>query len=979
MPRLLRLAPLALLLAVLAPATLVAPASAQSVDVTFRFLPDLTPPPISPVVRAFVPGSFNDWGPNSSGRISSTAPSRMDYDEGLEEYRYTTSLTPGGGPAEGGYPYKIHYHSDGSGSQYTWLTDPLGTEVTGPNNDSVVRVSDPMAFQLAREQNADGLVAAVSVGLFGSEAFTEVTFTVNGLQYGLSDGITDTGDGIYRLVLPTPVAPGSQFAVEATDVSGDVVSASVGTVPPVVTDAPVPDGIEDGITTLADGTTYFVLRAPEKSYVYVLGEFNGWTETEDGLMFRDDSDPRGTRWWVRVDGLTPGQAYGFTYFVDGTLEVTDPYAPLVYYPGESQHPGGGITYAVGQFVAGGSTFEWTDDDFVVPAPEDLVVYELLVRDFLADHSFTSLTDTLDYLERLGVNAIELMPVSEYDGDESWGYNPAFHLALDKYYGTPGEFKAFVNEAHSRGIAVLLDVVYNHATGQSPLIRLYNGGGFSGPSASSPYANVEATHPYNVFNDLNHESELTQIWLDKANRFWMDEYHVDGYRFDLTGGFMQTGSFFGYNASRVALLERMMDALWEEHPDAIVILEHLVESGQEWGELATHGQDEGRPGALLWHHMNREYSQSAMGYPTATDFPSTLVDTYPPNWVGGVVPTPNAMTYMESHDEQWMMYRNRAYGNQNGAYDIRQLHIGLDRQKLAGAFFFTVPGPRMVWQFGELGYGFNPGECLVNGDYPGECAAGVPDRVANKPIRWDYWEAGVSPVRGAYTGTLTAASDRERELRQKLYKTWSALMNLRQDYEIFRDPETDVTTRLGRVPDRYIQLELADAPDGQPTEAVVFGNFGVAETTVTLTFDETQTWYDFFDDTETTLAAGSHSFTLLPGEFRVWTDVDVPSPEPGLITVDAEEAPASFAPGALRAFPNPAAARLAVEIDVAAPGDLRVDVLDVLGRRVAPLHDGPAATGRQRVEADVQRLPAGVYLIRATIGDRSETLRVTVAR
>ena len=119
-------------------------AAAQSVDVTFRFLPDLTPPPISPVVRAFVPGSFNDWGPNSSGRISSTAPSRMDYDEGLEEYRYTTSLTPGGGPAEGGYPYKIHYHSDGSGSQYTWLTDPLGTAAGVQHHERLLL----LAFQL---------------------------------------------------------------------------------------------------------------------------------------------------------------------------------------------------------------------------------------------------------------------------------------------------------------------------------------------------------------------------------------------------------------------------------------------------------------------------------------------------------------------------------------------------------------------------------------------------------------------------------------------------------------------------------------------------------------------------------------------------------------------------------------------------------------------------------------------------------------
>ncbi|MEM6327133.1 MAG: alpha-amylase family glycosyl hydrolase, partial [Bacteroidota bacterium] len=435
----------ALIVGVLAPG-----AVAQTVDVTFRFIPDLTPPPITPVVRAYTPGSFNGWGPNSNGQISIGAPSEMEYEAPLDEYRYTQTLSVGQDEF-----YKIHYHRNASGTQYTWITDPLATTPCtfgSFNDDCRVTASDPMAFQPAREADASGQIVAVSVGLFGSEAFTDITFTVNGQPYAVSDGITDTGDGIYRLVLPAPVPPGSQFAVEATDTSGDVASTTVGSIPPDVTDAPVPDGIPDGITNTAEGT-YLVLRAPAKTYAYVLGDFNGWAETAEGLMFRDTTDPRGTRWWVRLDGLTDGQEYRFTYLIDGTLEVADPYSPLVYYPGEEPHPGGSIGFAVGAFTAGESLtgdFNWTNDDWTPPEAEDLVIYELLVRDFLADHSFTSLTDTLDYLQRLGVNAIELMPVSEFDGDESWGYNPAFHLALDKYYGTPAEFKAFVNEAHSRG-------------------------------------------------------------------------------------------------------------------------------------------------------------------------------------------------------------------------------------------------------------------------------------------------------------------------------------------------------------------------------------------------------------------------------------------------------------------------------------------------------------------------------------------------
>ncbi|PAP76568.1 alpha-amylase family glycosyl hydrolase [Rubrivirga marina] len=950
-----------LLLALLASALVPvgsAPASAQSVDVTFRFLPDLTTPPISPVSRAFVPGSFNDWGPNSSGVIAAGAPSQAAYEPALAEYRYTTTLQAGQS-----YAYKVHVHRNAAGTDYVWLTDPLGTETTGPNNDSVVRVEDPFVFQIAREQSGTAEVRAVSAGVFGTAAVAAVTFTVNETTY--TDGIEDTGDGVYRLVLPEAVAPGAFVRVEATDAEGRTARAEVGAIPPEVTDAPVPEGLEDGITyDPADPTrAWLVLRAPDKQFVYALGDFNGWTADEDALMFRDTTDPLGTRWWIEVTGLTPGVESTFQYWVDGTTYVADPYTTKVYFPGEPGYPDEAVDFDVGVLTPGASAFPWTDQDFVAPAQEDLVIYELLVRDFLRDHSFTALADTLDYLERLGVNAIELMPVSEFDGDESWGYNPAFHLALDKYYGTPDEFKAFVDAAHARGMAVILDVVYNHATNRSPLVRLYNGGGYGDPSPGNPYFNATIPDPFVFFPaDFDHTNPLTQLWLDKANRFWLDEYHVDGYRFDYTGGFMPSGEFFSYNVPRIELLERMMGELWATNPDALIILEHLVENGQEYRRLADYrAPGSTRPGPLLWHNMNRAYNQGSMGYPTATDFPSALTETYTPSWFGGV-PVANVVTYMESHDEQWMMYRNEAYGNSAGAYDVTDLFTALDRQRLAGVFLFTVPGPRMIWQFGELGYGAGPGECLVNGDYPGECPNGVPGRVANKPIRWDYWSDSAQPFRNGYSGTLTAADETERRERRELYATWAALLDLRSNYDIFRSPDTEVTTRLGRVPDRWIRLSLPDAPAGQPTEAVIFGNFGVTEQSVTLTFDEAGTWYDYFDDSEAGLQAGVHTVTLRPGEYHVWTDVDVPSPEGDLGAVAEEGGPGDLAPARIVAHPNPTAGRLALRITTHDPVEAPMEVFDMLGRRVRSV-PMPLATGSTSVEVDTDGLPAGVYVVR----------------
>src|SRR5690606_12266793 len=137
-----------------------------------------------------------------------------------------------------------------------------------------------------------------------------------------------------------------------------------------------------------------------------------------------------------------------------------------------KYPEGSTTGIVSVLQLNPATYTWKSGNFSRPDINDMVIYELHVRDFLEQQQYTVLRDSISYLKRLGVNAVELMPVQEFEGNLSWGYNPSFHFAVDKYYGTANELKAFIDECHQEGIAVILDMVLNHAFGQSPLVRLY---------------------------------------------------------------------------------------------------------------------------------------------------------------------------------------------------------------------------------------------------------------------------------------------------------------------------------------------------------------------------------------------------------------------------------------------------------------------------------------------------------------------------
>ena len=710
-----------------------------------------------------------------------------------------------------------------------------------------------------------------------------------------------------------------------------------------------PSELEDGIT-LDQSSATFSLFAPGKKYVYLIGDFNNWTPSTEYLMNKDSIDANNVWFWKEVSGLTPGQEYAFQYLVDGNLRVADPYSEKILHPddayiSETTYPNlkpypAGQEFAVGVIEPGAAEFDWQATDYTRPNKENLVIYELLLRDFIESHDYATLIDTLDYLENLGINAIELMPVNEFENNESWGYNPSFHLAADKYYGPEEDLKRFIDEAHKRGIAVILDVVLNHAFGQSPLVRLWNEGDYGKPTSDNPYLNVDAKHPFNVGYDFNHESSATRYFRNRVAKYWIEEYNVDGFRFDLSKGFTQTnnpsnvGAWGNYDQSRINIWKDYADYMWSVDPEAYVILEHFADNSEE-KELANYGM-------LLWGNANHAYNEATMGY--TSDLSGVLSESRSFN-------NRHLVGYMESHDEQWLMFKNIKFGNSSGDYNIRDLETALDRQKLAGAFFLTLPGPKMIWQFGELGYGYGDAgeQCLESSD----CPASAPSRTGNKPIRWDYW------------------TSESNVARQNLYKTWSAILTLRNSTPAFSAP-TNFYQELNTTNKRVL-LEHED------TDVVIVGNFGVTASSAFAGFSQTGTWYDYFEGTEYVVNSTDENISLEPGEFKIYTTKKFVNP---MVVVSNEDEQLADGPTTFQLnqnYPNPFNPVTNISFDVAKAGAVKLEVFDILGRKVADLVNGNKAVGTYNVAFDASKLGSGVYLARYTAGGNVFIQKMTLIK
>ncbi|MEO9966907.1 MAG: alpha-amylase family glycosyl hydrolase [Reichenbachiella sp.] len=772
------------------------------------------------------------------------------------------------------------------------------------SNEFAISVTSPTSFPILVDAGesielavATSESASISLSVDGEEVASETNAT--SLEYTL----TAADDGIHDI----------EFAASTSD--DEASEAFTYTVRTATVEAARPAGVVDGINYQNDDTQVVLsLLAPEKSTVYVVGDFTDWKIDPDFQMSKD-----GEHFWLEINDLTRGKEYAYQYLVDEQIWIADPHAdkildtddkwiPESTYPDLMEYPEGAAHAnwyhnRASVLQTNQTPFEWQNSSFEKPEKEDLIIYELLVRDFLGEENmnYQALIDTLDYISGLGVNAIELMPIMEFNGNDSWGYNPTFMFAVDKAYGTKNDLKEFIDAAHGKGMAVILDMVMNQNDIPSPYAQMYFDFDDFKPTEDNPWFNVEAKHPFNVFSDINHESEYTQNWLDSINHYWLNEFKFDGYRFDLSKGFTQVdagGSVSGWgkkDESRITLLKRMADAIWEHTPDAYVILEHFADNDEEI-ELSDYGM-------MLWGNIHHDYGEAALGNADGKSIEWGYFDER--GWTNNYL-----ISYMESHDEERHMFSLLKDGVEAGVYRVREFGNALDRLKLSAAFFFTIPGPKMFWQWGEFGYDISIDE---NG------------RTGRKPAKWEYLE------------------DTQR---RGLYLTYKELIKLRNEYDVFT--KGDFSWNPEGV-HKTIHLSNSD------TSVVVIGNFDVQEGDIDPDFQHTGTWFDFITGEEIEVTDVNADLALAPGEYHIFTDQKLHTPVEGIVTGFGSDLQANT----LLFSPNPASDHIRINLNEAfRKSETPWSIVNVLGQEVLY-----GTMLQSDVSLDISKLPVGVYTFR----------------
>ena len=457
-----------------------------------------------------------------------------------------------------------------------------------------------------------------------------------------------------------------------------------------------PSGVSNGIYYGADGTsvtlcTYAASKTEPANRVFLLGDMTDWKLDAAHQMKRD-----GNYFWITLTGLTPGQEYRFQYAVeraDGVKkQICDIYSEKVIHSDDQWEPkqvdptlidyptkgadGGYVTV----IQPGKPEYQWSSAtlNFQRPARENLIIYEVWVYDYTAKRTFKGLIDKLDYIQNLGVNAIELMPVTEFEGNQSWGYNPVLYFALDRTYGKADDFKQLVDECHKRGIAVIMDMVFNHTNGSNPMVKLYPWTSSSKTETElrlNPWININPPEGDNGYGEeWNHDFGPAKEMFERVFEYWLREYKIDGYRLDLSHGLC--GNTNNAVSNLISYYNNHVKAVSN---GAYMILEH-------WGN----GQDQLiSNGMQCWtgNVITNAYCQTAMGWLKDGDgFDGA-------NRAGYV-------SYAESHDEERMQYKAKMYGNG----DLKTNETArLGRVAENVAFNVLLNGAHMLWQFEELGY------------------------------------------------------------------------------------------------------------------------------------------------------------------------------------------------------------------------------------------------------------------------------------
>jgi 1,4-alpha-glucan branching enzyme len=715
----------------------------------------------------------------------------------------------------------------------------------------------------------------------------------------------------------------------------------------------IPAGLEDGINYNSNDQTRATLKlnAPGKDFVYVAGSFNNYQPDTNYAMKKD---PVTNAFWLELTGLTPGQIYTYQYWVVDQTPVAnspvlvktadmystlvlspfdDPWIPATTYPNLPAYPAG-QEREVTVLQTGQTPYNWSAAtiNFVKPNKDKLVIYELLVRDFDTNRNYQDIINRIQYFKDLGINALQLMPVMEFEGNESWGYNTSFHMALDKFYGTSDKFKELVDICHQNGIAVILDLALNHAFGRNPGIRMWmndpEGDGWGTPASDNPYYNTSARHSYSVGEDFNHQSLLTQYYTKRVVKHWIEEYKIDGFRWDLTKGFTQncTGGndacTNAYQQDRIDVLKYYADYSWSLDNNHYVIFEHLGTDTEEQ-QWANYRLNEGK-GIMMWGEMYAQYKELAKGFGTQN--------------ISRMSHTSRGFTgkrligYPESHDKDRMMYEAVTFGNAAGAFPPQNnLTNALNRMGAIGATSILIPGPKMIWHFAELGSNQSIYTCTngtVNDEgtsLPGDC------KLDTKPqVQWT--ENWLSDPR-----------------RISILNDWSKLIKLKTNEAVF-SADHNISPDAGNNLRQRIYIYNNASPTTQLRNVVVIANFSVANVSINPNFPTDvytypMIWYDLMDNnTPITINNPTDVILVNSGRFRIFGN----APATSLSANDFE-----YMEKEIVLYPNPTTSSFALSRNV-----LKVEIYNITGQLIRSFSNIISDQ-----ELELNTIETGIYLVK----------------
>ncbi len=561
-----------------------------------------------------------------------------------------------------------------------------------------------------------------------------------------------------------------------------------------------PQNIKDGVNIIGNDVV-IALYAPNKDYVSIKGSWN--EQFPNGEIMNLSGD---TLWWYQT--TLPDGDYFYQYNLEGMKYIADPWSHDVEWKEPfTGNESSNFQHAKTKFSIGSTAYEWNDESYIRPEVKDLVIYEMHIGDYSGDEfNFGDFSDVIEkinsgYFTDLGINAIEFMPVNEFEGSYSWGYDPVFPMAPESSYGTPSQFKNLVDIAHQNGIAILLDVVFNHLWGSSPLFQLYQPlNSFDWEDHNfdlCPYfGNEESIWGYKIehWHELDGRQYRGWKYVEDSIIHWVEEYHVDGYRFDYVDGIGWDGDFNG--ASYYA-------NILDNHDPSLILIAETDNPYQMNNTDFDSGWD------YSYHHnMFDNVLDIYFDLNTVSNHINAYSQGY--SFVTGPI------NYTESHDETRLVYQATEFQNQS-------FEEAYNRSKLSATILFTSHGVPMIYAGQELG------QCAATRD-----SGGYP---VQQPIQWDNLEV---------------------DLVQDLNNHYKKMIDLRKNTSVLKEPPLEVKY----LDNNYKCFIYWRA--NQNEKVVVAINFDTSEKFLDLEFPHSGDWTDVVSNSQISIDSNWYGgFNLAP--------------------------------------------------------------------------------------------------------------------